>query len=85
MFSEEHQLADLLNQFNTTADTGQNRLVYSEQWLHNQKTLILLGQKYGAKAIVDDYGNVSLIFLGRSDITYCDWFTYGHSSARWSL
>ena len=65
MFSEEHQLADLLNQFNTTADTGQNRLVYSEQWLHNQKTLILLGQKYGAKAIVDDYGNVSLDFPGQ--------------------
>ena len=65
MFSEEHQLADLLNQFNTTADTGQNRLVYSEQWLHNQKTLIVLGQKYGAKATVDDYGNVSLDFPGQ--------------------
>ncbi|WP_258088319.1 Zn-dependent hydrolase [Weissella fangxianensis] len=67
MFSEECQLADLLNQFNTTADTGQNRLVYSEQWVHNQQTLILLGQNHGAQAMVDDYGNVSLDFPGQEE------------------
>ncbi|WP_257607258.1 Zn-dependent hydrolase [Weissella sagaensis] len=57
------QLLDLLNQF--THQHDQNRLVYNQDWLSNQRALILLGQRNGATATVDDYGNVYLDFPGQ--------------------
>lgn len=57
------QLLGLLNQF--THQYDQNRLVYNQDWLANQRDLILLGQRNGAKATVDDYGNVYLDFPGQ--------------------
>ncbi|WP_259705451.1 hypothetical protein [Weissella paramesenteroides] len=62
MTNEAIQLGDLLDQFNTSDEVGQNRLVYNQQWLRNQRALILLGQEHDAQATVDDYGNVSLDF-----------------------
>lgn len=57
------QLLDLLDQF--THQHDQNRLVYNQDWLANQRDLIFLGQRCGATAIVDDYGNVYLDFPGQ--------------------
>lgn len=57
------QLLDLLDQF--THQHDQNRLVYNQDWLANQRDLIFLGQRYGATVTVDDYGNVYLDFPGK--------------------
>lgn len=43
---------------------GQNRLVYSPNWLAAQTLLIQFGQQNGLTATVDDYGNVYLDLPG---------------------
>ncbi|KRK39443.1 M20 family metallo-hydrolase [Loigolactobacillus bifermentans] len=57
-------LTELLAQFNVADKSGQNRLVYNAAWQANQQRLIQLGQEFGAKVTVDDYGSVYLDFPG---------------------
>lgn len=46
---------------------GQNRLVYSPNWVAAQTALIQFGQQIGLTAMVDNYGNVYLDLPGKDD------------------
>lgn len=56
----------LFKQITTLANSGlgQNRLVYSSDWLQGQKLLIQFALKEGFKVTVDDYGNAYLDLIG---------------------
>lgn len=47
--------------------TGQNRLVYSSNWIAAQSALIHFGQQIGLTTMVDNYGNVYLDLPGKDD------------------
>lgn len=47
--------------------TGQNRLVYSPNWIAAQSALIQFGQQIGLTTMVDNYGNVYLDLPGKDD------------------
>ncbi|HBF75794.1 MAG TPA: allantoate amidohydrolase, partial [Lactobacillus sp.] len=46
---------------------GQNRLVYSPNWIAAQSALIHFGQQIGLTVMVDNYGNVYLDLPGKDD------------------
>ncbi|GAX02937.1 allantoate amidohydrolase [Secundilactobacillus pentosiphilus] len=46
---------------------GQNRLVYSPNWIAAQSALIHFGQQIGLTTIVDNYGNVYLDLPGKDN------------------
>ncbi|MTV81247.1 M20 family metallo-hydrolase [Secundilactobacillus folii] len=60
------QQFDLITEI-SAAKTGQNRLVYSQNWVDAQTALIKFGQQAGLTVTVDDYGNVYLDFPGQDD------------------
>ncbi|WEV51217.1 M20 family metallo-hydrolase [Lactobacillus sp. ESL0731] len=64
--SEKITVNQLFKQITTLPNSGlgQNRLVYSSDWLQGQKLLIQFALKAGFQVTVDDYGNTYLDLLG---------------------
>lgn len=60
---------DQMDQINALSDAtpGQNRLVYTPNWVAAQQALIQFGQSIGMQARVDDYGTVYLDLPGQTN------------------
>lgn len=60
-------IINLINEFTINDKQGQNRLVYSDEWIHNQQLLLKFGHQLGARTAIDFIGNVCLDFIGVND------------------